>query len=289
MPSPTKLQVPVPKTPELGEQSLYIDHYFAPPHSLYHFHPTFELVFTKGTSGERIIGDEVTSFQARGNLLLVGPLLPHTWAPDGVVYGRIPIENIVVHFTRESLGAELLAKPELAAVRRLLHEAGLGVEFSPVALAAVRRPLEKLPGLSGVARLLAFLQILDRLATGGWSRQLASSNYNRPTLEHNHLAFSKILEYVQVHHRQAIALDAIAAHVGMSRTTFTRFFRRIRKISFTVWLNEWRIQRVAGLLRETDLPVFDIALRSGYRNLSHFNRQFHKIMKTTPTLWRRQD
>jgi AraC-like DNA-binding protein len=205
-----------------------------------------------------------------------------------VVYGRIPIENIVVHFTSESLGVELLAKPELKAVREMLHAASLGLEFSPAALAAVRRPLEKLPGLDGAARLLAFLQILDRLAAFGWSRQLASGNYNRPMLERNHLAFSKVLEYVQAHYREPISLDAVAAHAGMSRTTFTRFFHQIRKISFTVWLNEWRIQRAAGWLRETNLPVFDIAIRSGYRNLSHFNRQFGRIMKTTPTLWRQR-
>ncbi len=280
--------IPVSQPPALGDQALYIDHYLGLPHGVYHFHATCELVFTQGSSGERIIGDDVSPIRPAGDLLMVGPHLPHTWSPDRQSSGRLPMENIVVHFTRESLGLELLARPELAVVRRLLHEAEQGVEFAPAALAQVRTALRELPGLDGAGRLFSFLQILHRLAALGWSRRLATASHPGSPQERDHQAFAKVVQYVQAHQHDPIALDAVAAQVGMSRTTFSRFFRRVCKTSFIAWLNDWRIQRAALRLRETDLSVLDIALKSGYRNLSHFNRQFRQITGTTPTAWRRQ-
>ena len=133
---PTKTTIAVPHPPALGQRALYIDHYFEPPHSLYHFHSTFELVFTQGSSGERIVGDNATPFRPEGDLLLIGPHIPHTWTPDAAYRStddRCPVENIVVHFTRESLGLELLGRSEMAPLRQLLREAEKGVDFAPAA------------------------------------------------------------------------------------------------------------------------------------------------------------
>ena len=75
-------------------------------------------------------------------------------------------------------------------------------------------------------------------------------------------------------------------HLGMSRATFARFFRRIAGESFVTYLNHWRIQRAAMLLRETQRPVLDIAQHAGYQNLSYFNRKFIRIMGVKPTTYR---
>ena len=45
----------------------------------WHHHPEFELTLTLNSRGERFIGDHVGSYEP-GDLVLVGPNLPHSWA-----------------------------------------------------------------------------------------------------------------------------------------------------------------------------------------------------------------
>lgn len=282
-------QLPISRPPDIGQQAIYIDHYFEPPHSLYHFHETTELVFSQRSAGQRIVGDDVAPFRPEGDLLLIGPQVPHTWTADhGYAHGGTQEpETIVVHFTWESIGVEFLNLTEMAAIRHLLHEAKTGIEFTAEAIAAIREPLVALPHLKGGEQLLRFLMILQRLATiRNPGRRLLYDDCQNSSREQEHRIFSKVVQYVHAHHGRNIRLSEIAAHVGMSQVSFNRFFNRVWKTSFVPWLNEWRIQRAALLLRETRQPIAAIALKAGYRNFSHFNRWFLRTMGQTPTAYR---
>ena len=47
----------------------------------HHFHDDYELVYVMESSGKRIIGNDISNFQ-KGDLVLVGPRLPHAWFND---------------------------------------------------------------------------------------------------------------------------------------------------------------------------------------------------------------
>src|SRR5262245_45670040 len=44
----------------------------------WHYHPEFELTLTLNSRGQRYIGDSVADYDD-GDLVLLGPSLPHTW------------------------------------------------------------------------------------------------------------------------------------------------------------------------------------------------------------------
>jgi len=47
----------------------------------WHFHPEYELHLVTATKGDRYVGDHIGAFCA-GDLVLVGPNLPHNWISD---------------------------------------------------------------------------------------------------------------------------------------------------------------------------------------------------------------
>src|SRR6185503_13055124 len=55
----------------------------------WHHHPEFELTLTLNSQGHRLIGDHAGSYED-GDLVLVGPSLPHSWCSHAAIDDRRP-------------------------------------------------------------------------------------------------------------------------------------------------------------------------------------------------------
>ncbi len=55
----------------------------------------------------------------------------------------------------------------------------------------------------------------------------------------------------------------------------------------TEFVNDLRLDYAASLLAHTDREIMDVALESGFDNLSHFYRQFQRRFQTSPKQYRR--
>ena len=69
----------------------------------------------------------------------------------------------------------------------------------------------------------------------------------------------------------------------MSSTAFCRYFKKRTGKTFFTFLNEFRIGHACKLLLEKRLSVARICFESGFNNMSHFNEQFKRVVKLTPT------
>jgi AraC family transcriptional regulator len=79
-----------------------------------------------------------------------------------------------------------------------------------------------------------------------------------------------------------VPLRAVAEEVGMSYFHFSRAFKKSMGMSPTNYIAERRIERAKGLLNETQLPISEIALRSGFSSQSHFTNSFRRVAGSTP-------
>ena len=75
-------------------------------------------------------------------------------------------------------------------------------------------------------------------------------------------------------------------HANMSPTSFCRYFKKHFRKTFTNFLNEVRVGHACKLLQQTDRTVAEIAFASGYNQLTHFNRQFKRIVGYCPRAYR---
>ena len=83
-----------------------------------------------------------------------------------------------------------------------------------------------------------------------------------------------------------VALRAVALDVQMSYFHFSRAFKQSMGMTATNYIAERRIERAKKMLEETELPISEIALRSGFSSQSHFTTAFRRLAGATPKAFR---
>ena len=83
-----------------------------------------------------------------------------------------------------------------------------------------------------------------------------------------------------------VALRAVARAVRMSYFHFSRAFKQSMGMTATNYIAERRIERAKRMLEETELPISEIALRSGFSSQSHFTTAFRRLAGATPKAFR---
>lgn len=96
----------------------------------------------------------------------------------------------------------------------------------------------------------------------------------------------KVVAYVDMHFSQPMTLIDVAESLQYDYAYLSRIFLQVTKISFTEFLNHYRISQACYYLRNTDKLISDIALDCGYQNMRSFHRNFKKIMHVLPGKYR---
>ncbi len=99
--------------------------------------------------------------------------------------------------------------------------------------------------------------------------------------------YKMIQTYIEEHYRQEIHLEELAELIDCSENYVGRLFKRISHDSPIHYLIQFRIEKACELLKNTTMPVLDIALAVGFTNVSYFIRQFKEFKHTTPLKYRK--
>ena len=91
-----------------------------------------------------------------------------------------------------------------------------------------------------------------------------------------------IRKYVEENYRKAITLGETARKFYLSAGRFSHFFKREVGISFMNYVNLYRVMKAEEMLKETELPVSEIAFLNGFGSISQFNRVFRSATGRKP-------
>ena len=83
-------------------------------------------------------------------------------------------------------------------------------------------------------------------------------------------------------------LSYFAEKYGYSERYVGKMFTQFKKISFSIYAQNSRINKAKTLLRLTDMPIADIAEELGFCDACHFTKNFGKIVGTSPLFYRKQ-
>lgn len=248
----------------------------------WHHHREYELTLIGRSHGQRFVGDHIEDY-GEGDLVLLGPDLPHTWC-SAATRGRH--DAVVVQFGDDLIGAGRL-DGRLGPTRVLLDRARLGVRFGRRARTRIAPRLRQLTTLTALRQLAELLLILDDLAADRDAATLSTRVFVpqlHPGAPH---PIDEVCRHLQQHHAERIPLSAAARMMSMSPSAFSRYFRRTTGKTFVGYLAELRVAHACRLLRETDRSIADIAGAAGFANLSHFGRLFRRLRKMQPRAYRR--
>jgi AraC-like DNA-binding protein len=255
----------------------------------WHYHPEYELVLITKSTGRRMVGDHIGYFQ-EGDLVFMGPVLPHVWVNDleyTTGHADSAAEAIVIQFVECFLGEYFLNIPEIELLKKKLRLAKRGIEIKGKAREKINNLIKKMLYQNGLQRLASLFTIFDILSGCSEYEILASPNYEDHVQSACSDRFSKIIEYIMNNFNKNIPLPEIAAVANMGVTAFCNFFKQHHKITFVEYLNTVKIGHACKLLSEKDHTVVEAAYHSGYNTLANFNRQFKKIKKMTPSEYRK--
>ena len=136
---------------------------------------------------------------------------------------------------------------------------------------------------AGTASLVAENYVHDRIREPAQEQHVAAI---RMAGGNRHVAEAILL--MERHLEDPLPVDRIAGAVGVSARQLSRLFRgRLRRPPGRFYL-DLRIDRAAGLLRQTGMSVSEIAVGCGFQSASHLGRHLKRRHGTTPGRWRRQ-
>ncbi|MEL7119895.1 MAG: AraC family transcriptional regulator, partial [Bacteroidota bacterium] len=246
----------------------------------WHFHPEIELTYIVESTGIRYVGNNISDFGA-GDLILLGPHLPHCWINEN--YSERNARSIVLQWN-----AGLFPTiPEYKSIQALLGKAKRGLKFDDFKNKEVIELMHNIIDQVPLERFITLTQILAKLAQDEDCIKLAGSSYVYDHSSNTSNRISKIHQFVRINYQKKIKLKEVASTLNMTEQSFSRFFSKTMNRPFFVFLNEYRVNIASRLLIETDLQVSEIGYKCGYESLPFFYQQFKKFKEYSPKQFRK--
>lgn len=241
-----------------GTINSYLAYKLIDPSFPYHFHRSYEIIAV--TEGELSlnIGDKCYTVSG-GEVAFIFPNQLHSFATNGhsVIMIVIFSPEMISDFTRQ------------------YHE------YLPDSPILHYRPLSEAETLlTNLYLQKSFLyQMCGKLQEQtGFSTKGAGTD--KLKLLHS------ILIFIERNYNEKCSLITLSHELGYDYTYLSKFFQHKMGVSFTNYLNQYRVMKSCDQLINTDDDISTIASDCGYDNIRTFNRNFKMIMGMTPKAFR---
>jgi len=251
----------------------------------WHFHPEIEILFVVKSSGISYIGDCIESFSA-GDITIIGEHVPHWWKSDSKYLDGTMNEGIkalIIQFDKDIFGANFINTPEMSPIKDLLEKSMRGIKFVGKSREILGKQMMKIFRVKGVHRITELILLLDLMADSNEYKFHSSLGYSKILNSYDFYRFNKIHEFLVTNFTKPISLDDISRIINMSPTALCRYFKKHTGKTLFSFLNEIRIGHACKLMIEENVSISNASYESGYNNLSHFNYQFKRMKKVTPS------
>lgn len=248
-----------------------------------HYHDSYEIYLQTG--GERYLFlDEICYTLKPGDLYVLRPFAIHyTESKDSSHYSRY-----VINFREEHLEGYLSDTQKELLVQHL--ESGI-YHLDPEQYDQVLTLFKMLQTMftrtgflakealnAGLICLLSFLY--DTLRDHKVTKELSATSNIQPEI-------IEAIRYLNLHYMDMIALDSVADQVHMSKYHFCRLFHQATGATFLEYLYNIRLSKVHQLLLGTNLPLAEIARKTGFSSTAHLSRVFHSVYQISPRDFRK--
>lgn len=250
---------------------------------LWHFHPEYEIVYVEGASGTRHVGDHISGYE-NSDLVFIGPYIPHLNFDYGVT---TECEQVIVQMKENFLGKDFLNVPEFTLIKKLFDKADYGVSFSGNTKQVVGEKLKQLPALHHFDRVMLLLQIFQLLASTDEVSVLNTRPAMNKSFQKDQNRMDIIYRYIEANYDRKPDVNEAAQQANLTTAAFCRFFKKTAKMTFTDFVNQYRINQAKNFLLQ-DKTVSETCFAVGFDNISYFNKLFKKIVGENPSAFKKR-
>ena len=250
-----------------------------------HWHDDFEIIYvrsgflTVSISGESYIGKTGEAFVVSpGNLHLMG-------SQSGTVdYYTFLFPLKYISFRTDDMLDEKLLEPlnsgHLMICPRVKDTAKeLCEQLIEIYMAKKEESESKIA--TQVRTKIILLQFILEMWKKGFVIENDTSGRN--TVE------KEMVSYIQQNFTGKISLREFGEQFHLSEKYISRYFKEHFHITLSQYVTYLRLEHAKQLLQDTDIPVTDVAMQSGYQNVSYFIRSFQKAYAVSPLKYRKNN
>jgi AraC-like DNA-binding protein len=245
---------------------------------LWHYHPEFELVYVEADAGIRHVGSHISGY-TQSDLVFIGSNIPHLNFDYRL---RSEYHQVVIQLREDFLGAAIGISPEFSAINQLFKKAGAGVAFYGETKTIVAEKLKQLQNLSSFAQLIGLMEIFHLLANSNEFDLLNDEHISIQFFLKDKIRMGAIYEYIDANYNRKPDVNVVADKVHLTTPAFCRYFKRQTNMTFTDFVNQYRIDMAKNLLMQ-DKNITETCYAVGFESLSYFNKLFNKVVGENPS------
>lgn len=244
-----------------------------------HQHEEIQVSFIVEGQGTLIIGDTINQF-SKDDILIIGSNVPHVFKSDVNVSKKSHMLSLF--FTKRSFGAHFFELEEVKELEGFFKRAKHGFKTTSK-FKLIKDLFFKIENSSKLNRFIILLQLLKITSKCNY-KSLSSFIYDKKYSDNEGHRMRNVFEYTMNHFEKEITLDSIAEVANMTKNAFCKYFKKRTNKTYIQFLNELRLEHACKLLLlNKDLSISEIAEKSGFNNMSNFNRQFKAVKQLSPT------
>ena len=250
-----------------------------------HTHPEFELNYLENADGAiRIVEDSAEEIEDLDLVLIAGGT-SHAYSNHKCKFEGTT--EVTIQFCR-SMFDGLINKRHFKTIKTMFENAAHGLVFSRQMIIHIRPKLKMLSGdmPDSFQNFLLLIEILKNLSLDGATRRLSASDKIKKISHADTDRLEQIMLFLHENYRHSVTLAGVAGLINASESSLTRFLKKWTGKTFIDNLNDIRISAAVCRLIDTSDSIAEICYKSGFNNLSNFNRVFRKRKGLTPTEYR---
>lgn len=249
----------------------------------WHYHPEYEMVYVEAFTGIRHVGQHISSFM-QSDLILIGPNVPHLNFDYGI---KTEYRQIVVQLKENFLGNAFEETPEFSQINRLFEKAYLGLSFNGTTKTIVVEKLKHIQTQPHFEQLLNLLEVFQILATSEDITALNEQDTSIKLFLDDKIRMGSVYKYIHANYDTNTDVNVVAANVHLSTAAFCRYFKKQTKMTFTDFVNQYRVTQAKTLLLK-DASVSEACFEVGFESLSYFNKLFRKLTGENPSVFKKR-
>ena len=249
----------------------------------FHQHEEIQVSFILEGEGTLIVGDTINYYK-KGDVLAIGSNLPHVFKSD--IATNIASVMLTLFFSKSAFGSDFFELEELRELNTFFKKVDYGLSVSTKSN-KLENLFTQLNDSSKFQRFIILLEIL-KLLSKSKTLSLSSFIYDKKYTDSEGKRMRDVMDFTIKNYNKHISLNDVAQVSAMTKNAFCKYFKKRTNKSYFSFLTELRVENACKLLlSEESFSIAEIAEKSGFHNISNFNRQFKTIRQMSPSEFRK--